>query len=148
MQLTPNATRLLHRWGLKERLEKVAASPEVFTILPYKGDKVLGRRDNFGKEMISKYGSPFWDMHRADLQLAMFERARELGVKFRFGATADRYDFQAAKVFLADGGEVSGDLVIAADGELVLGWVITDHVVDIRYCRSMVKSSRPISGEQ
>ncbi|KAK5043493.1 hypothetical protein LTR84_011935 [Exophiala bonariae] len=44
----------------------------------------------------------------------MFERARELGVKFRFGITADRYDFQAANVSLVDGGEVLGDLIIAA----------------------------------
>lgn len=124
MQLTPNATKLLCRWGLEDRLEKVAASPEVFTILPYKGDKVLGRRDDFGKEMICKYGSPFWDMHRADLQLAMFERARELGVKFRFGATVNRYDFQAAKVSLANGAELSGDLIIAADGEFGPGLVI------------------------
>lgn len=69
--------------------------------------------------MISKYGAPFWDMHRADLQLAMFERAQELGVRFRFGATVTDYDFEGATVSLSNDDEVSGDLVIAADGELL-----------------------------
>lgn len=78
---------------------------------------MLGRRNGFGTEMVSKYGAPFWDMHRADLQLAMFERAQELGIGFRFGATVTDYDFEGATVSLSNGDEVSGDLVIAADGE-------------------------------
>ncbi|OJJ82587.1 uncharacterized protein ASPGLDRAFT_1496110 [Aspergillus glaucus CBS 516.65] len=118
LQLTPNTTRLLLCWGLGDRLEKVATNPEVFTILPYKGDKLLGRRNGFGKEMICKYGAPFWDMHRADLQLAIFERAQELGVRFRFGATVTSYDFEGSKVSLANGNEVPGDLIIAADGTM------------------------------
>lgn len=67
--------------------------------------------------MICKYGAPFWDMHRADLQIAMFERAQELGVRFRFGATVTSYDFEGSKVSLSNGDQVSGDLIIAADGE-------------------------------
>ncbi|CRL22669.1 Aromatic-ring hydroxylase-like [Penicillium camemberti] len=116
LQLTPNATRELLRWGLGDRLEKVATNPEVFTILSYKGDKLLGKRNGFGEEMSSKYGAPFWDMHRADLQIAMFERAQDLGVKFRFGVTVTTYDFEGSKVSLSNGDEVSGDLIIAADG--------------------------------
>lgn len=70
--------------------------------------------------MIRKYGAPYWDMHRADLQLAMYERAEELGVKFRFGATVIAYDFEASNVSLENGDKVSGDLIIAADGELTV----------------------------
>lgn len=80
---------------------------------------MLGKRNGFGEEMSSKYGAPFWDMHRADLQIAMFERAQDLGVKFRFGVTVTTYDFEGSKVSLSNGDEVSGDLIIAADGEFI-----------------------------
>ena len=78
---------------------------------------MLGKREGFGKEMLRKYEAPFWDMHRADLQLAMFERAQELGVRFRFGARVTKFDFDGSKLSLLDGEKVSGDLIVAADGE-------------------------------
>jgi hypothetical protein len=34
----------------------------------------------------SQYGAPFIDLHRVDLQLSLYEKARELGVEFKFGA--------------------------------------------------------------
>ena len=60
--------------------------------------------------------SDFWDMHRADLQLAMYERAKEIGVEFEFGAIVTRHEFEDPAVILADGRYMEGDLIIAADG--------------------------------
>lgn len=116
LQVTPNATRLLKQWGLGPRLEKTSSSPEIFTIHRYSDGQVLGQRDNFGAEMLSKYGSHFWDMHRADLQLAMYERAVEVGVEFQFGAIVTRHDLNTPAVTLSDGEWIEGDLIIAADG--------------------------------
>ena len=70
--------------------------------------------------MLSKYGSPFCDIHRADLQLAMFERAKELGVQFMFNATVSQYDFESPSVTLLDGTRIEGDLIVAADGTLIM----------------------------
>lgn len=70
--------------------------------------------------MISKYGSPFCDIHRADLQLAMFERAEQLGVRFRFNASVAKYDLESPSVTLVTGTRIEGDLIIAADGKVYL----------------------------
>ncbi|RVX74753.1 hypothetical protein B0A52_01030 [Exophiala mesophila] len=99
-----------------DTLKNLATRPQVFTISRYTGAKVLGRRDGFDREMLSKYGSPFCDIHRADLQLAMFERAKELGVQFMFNATVSQYDFESPSVTLLDGTRIEGDLIVAADG--------------------------------
>jgi salicylate hydroxylase len=69
--------------------------------------------------MLQKYGSPFCDIHRADLQLAMFERAKQLGVGFMFDALVTKYDLESPSVTLSNGDQIQGDLIIAADGKIL-----------------------------
>ncbi|KAH7160423.1 hypothetical protein B0J13DRAFT_494036 [Dactylonectria estremocensis] len=116
LQLTPNATRLLVRWGLKPSLEKLASSPEEFLVRRFDGRKLLGERQNFAAEMLEKYGSYYWDMHRADLQLAMFDQAKSLGVRFQFGTLVANVDPAIPQLTTDKGEKITGDLVIAADG--------------------------------
>ncbi|CAH0024576.1 unnamed protein product [Clonostachys rhizophaga] len=116
LQLTPNATRLLLRWGLKPSLENLASSPEEFLVRRFDGRKVLGNRQNFAAEMLDKYNSHYWDMHRADLQLAMFERAKSLGVRFKFGTLVRDVDLSIPQLTTDRDEKITGDLVIAADG--------------------------------
>lgn len=66
--------------------------------------------------MRSRYNAPYWNCHRADVQRCMFERAKELGVEFRFNARVENYDFAAPKAVLADGEVTDADLIIGADG--------------------------------
>ena len=117
LQVTPNATRLLTRWKISHRLVKLSSSPKIFTIHRYNDGSILGRRENYGEEMLAKYKSPFWDMHRADLQIALFERAEELGVNFRLGALVTKLDLETPSVTLVSGDRIEGDLVVAADGK-------------------------------
>ncbi|KAG2419170.1 hypothetical protein HFD88_002276 [Aspergillus terreus] len=116
LQLTPNATRLLLRWGLRSRLEPLASSPEEFVVRRYDGEKLLGERRGSAEEMFDKFGSYYWDMHRADLQLAMYERARSLGVQFRFGVLITEVNSSVPELVSDKGERFTGDLVIAADG--------------------------------
>lgn len=118
--MTPNATRLLGRWGLLRSLEKLASSPKEFTIHRYSDGALIGKRDNFDKEMLAKYKSPFWDMHRADLQLGMYERAKELGAEFRFAALVTSTDLKTPSITLSNGDRIDGDLILAADGKLTI----------------------------
>lgn len=110
---------MLVRWGLQSRLEDVASSPEQFLIRRYDGHKLLGERNNFAAEMFQRYGSFYWDMHRADLQLAMFERAKHLGVRFQFGTLVRDVNAKIPQLITDKGEEITGDLIIAADGESI-----------------------------
>ncbi|PSN71900.1 FAD/NAD(P)-binding domain-containing protein [Corynespora cassiicola Philippines] len=116
LQVTPNATRLLSRWGIANDLAKLASSPEVFTIHRYSDGRIIGERKNYGAEMLEKYKSPFWDMHRADLQISMYDRALALGVDFRLGALVTATDLKAPSVTLKNGERIECDLIVAADG--------------------------------
>jgi len=66
--------------------------------------------------MKSKYGAPFWDLHRVDVQRALAERAKGLGVHVRLGARVADVDFEKPSVKLEGGEELLADLVVAADG--------------------------------
>lgn len=102
---------------MNSRLEKLVSKPQIFTVHRYSDGKVLGKRENYGDEMLSKYNANFWDIHRADLQLALFDRARALGVRFRFGVLVEKHDFSIPEVTLSDGERLRADLIVAADGK-------------------------------
>jgi salicylate hydroxylase len=116
LQLTPNATRLLERWGLNANLESLVSNPKIFTVHRYSDGKLLGQRENYGDEMKQKYGAHFWDIHRADLQLGLYHHAESLGVKFRFGVLVESHNFIKPSVTLTNMEEIEGDLIVAADG--------------------------------
>jgi salicylate hydroxylase len=77
---------------------------------------VLAHEKNFNKNIRRKYGAPFLDMHRVDLQRALFERAKQLGVQLYLGERVQSTDFSGPSVTTVKGSVYSGDLVVAADG--------------------------------
>lgn len=66
--------------------------------------------------MQQEYHAPFANIHRVDLQKAMFKRAEELGVKFRFGQRIAEADINNACVTSTTGEKFEADLIIGADG--------------------------------
>jgi salicylate hydroxylase len=85
------------------------------TVHHYSG-KVLAHEEHFDKNIRAKYGAPFLDLHRVDLQLALYERAKQLGVRFRLGERVTDVNSSQAKVTTENGLEFTTDLIIAADG--------------------------------
>ncbi|KAI9649952.1 hypothetical protein NHQ30_002537 [Ciborinia camelliae] len=125
LQITPNGTRLLRLWGLSDTLSSKASAPAYFRMLRYTG-KILAERTKYSEEIESRYQSSLWCLHRADLQLAMAERAKELGVVVKLGCRVievnyddlriQREDMSAVSVSLEGGEIMGGDIVVAADG--------------------------------
>lgn len=115
LQVTPNSTKILSKWGLKEDLWRAAAEPTSLTVHRYDG-QILAHEDDFDKHMRQKYGAPFLDMHRVDLQLALYARAKELGVKFQLGELVDSIDFEATEITAKSGTKAKADIIVAADG--------------------------------
>lgn len=119
LQLTPNATRLLQDWSVYDSLKELVCEPTKLTVYNYKG-KVLANEDNFDANIRRKYGAPFSDCHRVDLQQALVRRARELGVTVILNARATGIDFgikagDRAKVTVGEK-TYETDLVVGADG--------------------------------
>lgn len=115
LQITPNASKLLQYWKLPASLWEAAAEPTKLTVHRYSG-QVLAHDPAFNKSIRAKYDAPFVDLHRVDLQQALFARAKDLGVTFHLGERIERIDFDTTTVHSVAGKHFSGDLIIAADG--------------------------------
>lgn len=116
LQITPNASRLLKYWKLRDSLWEAAAEPTKLTVHRYSG-QVLAHDDAFDKGIRAKYDdAPFVDLHRVDLQQALYARAQDLGVTFNLGERIERIDFDTTTVHSVAGNNYTGDLIVAADG--------------------------------
>lgn len=91
------------------------AVPTALTVHRYSG-QILAQERGFDESMQRKYGAPFVDMHRVDLQQALYTRAVELGVEFRLGERVAQIDFSGPAVKTVAGNRFAGDLIVAADG--------------------------------
>jgi 2-polyprenyl-6-methoxyphenol hydroxylase and related FAD-dependent oxidoreductases len=115
LQITPNASRILKSWKLPASLWEAAAEPTKLTVHRYSGE-ILAHEDNFDKNIWAKYNAPFVDLHRVDLQQALYARAQDLGVTFHLNERVDHIDFDTTSVHTLAGTQYRGDLIIAADG--------------------------------
>lgn len=116
LQITPNASKLFSQWGIFETLEPKAAEPTSLSVRRYSDGRILSQTVHFDADMRNKYGAPFWDLHRVDLQEALYNRAKQLGVKVRLGARVADVDFDVPLLRLESGEELGSDLIVAADG--------------------------------
>ncbi|KAK8059145.1 hypothetical protein PG996_009075 [Apiospora saccharicola] len=117
LQLTPNSTKILQRWDLPDTLWEAAAEPSSLTVHRYTGS-MLAQDPDFAQNMRARYGAPFVDMHRVDLQRALYQKAQALGVQFRLGEKVVDLELEQDRpeVVTAEGTRTAADLVIAADG--------------------------------
>ena len=115
LQVTPNSSRLLRRWKLSQRFWDSVAEPTRLAVHRYSG-QVLALEENFDKNIREKYGAPFVDAHRVDLQSALLERARQLGAKLKLSQKVTNINFDIPEITTQSGTKARADLIIAADG--------------------------------
>ncbi|KAF7121950.1 hypothetical protein CNMCM5793_009504 [Aspergillus hiratsukae] len=115
LQITPNASRLFKYWQLPNSIWQAAAEPTALTVHRYTG-QILANEPSFHKNIRAKYDAPFIDLHRVDLQQALYACAKELGIAFHLNERVDSIDFDTTTVRTLAGNEYTGDLIIAADG--------------------------------
>lgn len=72
ISVPPNALKLLWRLGLKETLSKLVCLPELGEIRDGVTGKVIGT-SQFGDALAKRYGAPYAQLHRSDLQSALVE---------------------------------------------------------------------------
>ena len=117
LQMSPNAMKVLRYLGLDTVLRAHACVPQYATMRDFKtGDYYLKRAVGAAAE--SRYGAPYWHLHRADLHKVLVASCEEMGVALILGANVSGYLEQGDGVIVicADGSEYAADLLIGADG--------------------------------
>lgn len=118
IQLPPNAMKVLHALGLEDLISETAFDPQA----------IQARMGKSGRSIFSiplascaaqNWGAPYLHMHRADyIQTLSGALASRAPKALRLGESVKRYKNQDGGVVVAlnDGRELSGDVLIAADG--------------------------------
>jgi salicylate hydroxylase len=116
LQLAPNATRRLFGFGLEPALREIGFAPEQVDIRDSADGAVL-LTTPLGREAERRWGAPYLQTHRADLQTILLRSARELGVEIRTGALVQGVEQDAHGVRARlDRSVVEGDVLIGCDG--------------------------------
>ena len=117
-QITPNASKILFRWGLEDQMQQSWAEPSTCTVHGYSG-KVLFHEKHFSENIRRNFQAPFVDMHRMDTQKMLYNKAIELGVKVKLStrvSTVRQSEQGTPEIVCKDGTIIGGDLVVGADG--------------------------------
>lgn len=115
VQLAPNATRLLNRLGLRDRLRTVAVTPSAIEMRRW-DDGTLLQRTVLGDSCHRRFGAPYYTVHRADLQAGLLSLVPPERVHLGARCVAVTQDDGEARLHLSDGTTVPADLVVGADG--------------------------------
>jgi salicylate hydroxylase len=88
IQLSPNATRVLTGLGLRDRLLPSVVAPEAVVIRTARNAAIA--RLPLGATAETRYGAPYWIIHRGDLQAALLAAVRERdGIALTLGAAIE-----------------------------------------------------------
>jgi salicylate hydroxylase len=88
IQLSPNATRVLDGLGLREPLRASVVAPDGVVIKTAQNAELA--RLPLGPAAEARYGSPYWMIHRGDLQAALLGAAlAHPGITLTLGAAVD-----------------------------------------------------------
>ncbi len=115
LQISPNASRLLHRLGLKSAMDAVGVRPRAVHQRRWQDGKTL-QRAPLGPEVEAQFGAPYYHFHRADLAnlLAAAMPPERLHVSHKLVGLEQRSERAIAR--FENGASAKADLLIGADG--------------------------------
>jgi 2-polyprenyl-6-methoxyphenol hydroxylase-like FAD-dependent oxidoreductase len=117
LQMAPNATRTLKRWGLLEKALEIGVQPKHLVFR----DAVSGEeltRQTLGGDFEQRYGAPYVVIHRSDLHRILLDACQERGVALKNNVKIERVETlgNRARAYAADGEVFEADAVLGADG--------------------------------
>jgi 2-polyprenyl-6-methoxyphenol hydroxylase-like FAD-dependent oxidoreductase len=115
IQVAPNATRLLHRLSLRDRLRAVAVAPQAIEMRRWDDGSLL-QRTPLGSLCRRRFGAPYYAVHRADLHSGLLSLTPPNRVHLGARIVAVTQSTDDARLHLSDGTTVAADLVVGADG--------------------------------
>jgi salicylate hydroxylase len=117
IQLSPNATRVLCGLGLRERLMPAVVTPEAVIIKTRRNREIARLR--LGAEAETRYGAPYWMIHRGDLQAALLDAVRaQRDITLALATPVDGFSVHPQGVTVPALDSSAGDIVglVGADG--------------------------------
>jgi salicylate hydroxylase len=115
IQISPNASRLLRRYGLDEALKQRAVRPKALEVRRWADGTTLSRED-LGDTIEREYGAPYYHFHRADL-LSVLSDALPAGVLETGRRCVDAAQTESGVRVAFEGGSfVECDVLVGADG--------------------------------
>ena len=117
IQLSPNATRVLHHLGLADALEACAFVPARTEFRSWKTGRLISTNP-LGDTVRNTYGFPYYHIHRGDLLAVLVDAANRIdGIALHTAARVERFEQDGGRVHVTvSGTEQSGDALIGADG--------------------------------
>lgn len=117
IQMGPNTTRILARWGLNGAVRAAAAFPQQLRVRSASDNSILGKL-RLGASFEHRYGAPYATIHRADLQGLLLDCVRRDGAGLHLSSQVRAVVPSAGAVRLQLAGErhAEGDALIGADG--------------------------------
>lgn len=115
VQVSPNASRLLHRFGLADALAATGVKPLAWHQRRWDDGRTLLRAP-LAEALEATYGFPQYQMHRADLLAALAGAlpSDSIHLKHRLTGLTDHGDH--VEVRFADGSSSEVDILVGADG--------------------------------
>lgn len=115
IQISPNATRILHRLGMAEKLKSMGVQPLALRQRRWQDGRTLGVAP-LGESLESACGAPYYQTHRADLLNALLGQfpAERFHTGHRLANLADRGD--RVEAHFENGHSITSDALVGADG--------------------------------
>jgi len=113
IQISPNISRLLFRWGLRDALSTYAVELEAIVIRRYSTGEHVGYR-RLGR-YADPTSEPYCSIHRADYHKLLYDLAAPY-MTLRLNSKVVSVDPDTPSLTLVSGEVVHGDLIIGADG--------------------------------
>ena len=119
IQISPNAARLLLDLGLGDALRRAAVMPEAVIVRSGSSGKTLAKLP-LGQDMETRYGVPYYVIHRADLQGLLLDavksHAAEISMTLGEGVESYEQSPDSVNVRTTSGKSYGGPALIGADG--------------------------------
>src|SRR5262249_53545461 len=115
IQISPNASRVLHRLGLAEALAEMGVKPLAWHQRRWQDGRAL-LRTPLAEAMEAAFGSPHYQMHRADVlgTLAAALPSNRVHIGHRLTGLVDHGDQVEAQ--FENGARINADVLVGADG--------------------------------
>lgn len=117
LQMAPNASRVLKRWGLLGKALEIGVRPKHLVFR----DALTGEeltRQTLGGEFEERYGAPYVVIHRSDLHRILLEACQDAGVRLVNDVVVEKVETvnRRGVAHTSSGDIYEADVVIGADG--------------------------------